>query len=141
MPMKYLLATILLAVLSAWLYHVVSEPSTYEECVLNNVATAQTDVAAHLVRNTCRTKFPVAPPAKRIYRVLGPDNHEYKFEGPDDATEAEQLEFALGLYDQRQKTEKEPAARIQKGGFGGDAAPSTGAAGRAKELGFRVKPQ
>ena len=60
MPMKYLLTTILLAVLSAWIYHVASEPSTYEECVLNNVAAAQTDVAAHLVRNTCRTKFPEA---------------------------------------------------------------------------------
>ena len=50
------------------------------------------------------------------YKVLGPDNYEYKFDGPEDATEDEKIEFAGELYDQRQQKEKDLAAHINKGG-------------------------
>lgn len=35
-----------------------------------------------------------------IYRVQGPDKHVYSFEGPEDATEAEKIAYAIHLYNQ-----------------------------------------
>lgn len=45
---------------------------------------------------------------RRIYKVLGPDNHTYSFEGPADATQEEKINFAIGLYDARHAKLAEP---------------------------------
>ncbi len=37
-----------------------------------------------------------------IYKVQGPDGHLYSFNGPDDATDDEKIEFASDLYEKRQ---------------------------------------
>jgi hypothetical protein len=66
--MKHLI-TILLFLSSVSLSHAgLFGPSNYEECVLENVKTAQTDRAVTAVRQTCQSMFPetlkVEPPRK-----------------------------------------------------------------------------
>lgn len=39
-----------------------------------------------------------------IYRVRGPDDHLYSFEGPENATEAEKIAYATHLYNQSKLT-------------------------------------
>jgi hypothetical protein len=39
-------------------------PSTFEECVLDNMKGVSSDVAAGIVYNTCREKFPLKIPKK-----------------------------------------------------------------------------
>ena len=57
--MKHLLITILLFLSSVSLSHAgLFGPSNYEECVLENVKTAQTDRAVSVVVMTCLDKFP-----------------------------------------------------------------------------------
>ena len=57
--MKHLLITILLFLSSVSLSHAgLFGPSNYEECVLENVKTAQTDRAVSVVIMTCLDKFP-----------------------------------------------------------------------------------
>jgi hypothetical protein len=46
-----------------------------------------------------------------IYKVQGPDNHVYEFEGPNDASEAEQIAYADHLDQQRQAQIKEHEAK------------------------------
>lgn len=43
-------------------------PSTYEECVLENIKGVNNDVAAQIVRNTCAAKFPPLNPPN-YYRI------------------------------------------------------------------------
>ena len=67
--MKHLLITILLFLSSVSLSHAgLFGPSNYEECVLENVKTAQTDRAVSAVMLMCQEKFPetlkVEPPRK-----------------------------------------------------------------------------
>jgi len=50
-----------------------------------------------------------------IYKIQGPDNHIYQFEGPEDATQAEKINYAMQLYDKRQAEVK---AKQNKGTAG-----------------------
>jgi hypothetical protein len=64
--MKHLLITILLFLSSVSLSHAgLFGPSNYEECVLENVKTAQTDRAVSVVMGMCLDKFP-----KKVIPVL-----------------------------------------------------------------------
>ncbi len=53
-----------------------------------------------------------------IYKVQGPDNFIYKFEGPEDATQDEQISYAMQMYDKRQADLAKPVTKTEalKGG-------------------------
>jgi len=75
-----------------------------------------------------------------IYKVQGPDNHLYSFEGPEDATDDEKIAYATHLYTQRQ-AEIAPAESMYealKGGakrFGSSALTGIAGLGGAQEAG------
>lgn len=57
--MKYGLAALIVIALAYGIFF--SGPRNYEDCVLANMKTANSDRAASIIRATCRAKFPLPP--------------------------------------------------------------------------------